>query len=91
MRQQPNHQTFAQVYQNFTVHASFRITIDGTGWPRTARIPVFEEDLLHAMDQNSGTSVQALAFATGKSRATVHRVLQGEALHSFHEQRVQIL
>ncbi|GFV84078.1 hypothetical protein TNCV_3037401 [Trichonephila clavipes] len=72
------------------VHGSFRVTIEGIGWPRTARTPVFEDEL-HAVDQNTGTSVQALAVATGGSRATVSRVLQSEVLHPFHVQRPQIL
>ncbi|GFQ77171.1 hypothetical protein TNCT_21631 [Trichonephila clavata] len=55
-------------------HGSFRVAIEGTGWPRTARSPTFEEGVLHAVDQNPGTSIRALAVATRKSR-TVHRVL----------------
>ena len=33
--------------------------------------------------QNFSTSVQALAVTTGKSRTSVHRVLQSEVLHPF--------
>ncbi|GFX40167.1 hypothetical protein TNCV_4318021 [Trichonephila clavipes] len=54
---------------------------------RTARTPIF---VLHATDQNSGTSVWLLVIATGRSRTTVHRVLQDEVLNSLHEQRVQL-
>ncbi|GFY03290.1 hypothetical protein TNCV_1172491 [Trichonephila clavipes] len=41
--------------------------------------------------ENPGTSVRELAVATGRSRTTVHHVLQGEVLHPFHAQRVQLL
>lgn len=90
-RRQPNHQTFARVHQSLAEHGSFRAMIEGTGRPRTARTPVFEEGVLNAVDRNPDTSVRALAVATGTSRTTVHRVLQGEALHPFHVQRVQLL
>lgn len=90
-RRQPNHQTFARVHQNLANHGCFRVTIEGTGRPRTARTPIFEEGVLHAVDRNPGTSVRALAVATGRAGTTVHRVLQGEGLHPFHVQRVQLL
>ncbi|GFY29702.1 hypothetical protein TNCV_1812811 [Trichonephila clavipes] len=43
------------------------------------------------MVQNPSNSVWAFVVAKGRSRTTVHRVLQSEALHSFHVQRVQSL
>ncbi|GFW01257.1 DUF4817 domain-containing protein [Trichonephila clavipes] len=58
---------------------------------RIARTPIFEEGVLHAADQTPGTSVRALAASTGRSPTTIHRVLQGAALHPFHVQRVQSL
>ncbi|GFV38866.1 uncharacterized protein TNCV_2814821 [Trichonephila clavipes] len=90
-RRQPNHQTFARVHQNLVERGSFRATIKGTGRRRIARTPIFEEDVLHAVDQTPGTSVRALAASTGRSPTTIHRVLQGATLHPFHVQRVQSL
>ncbi|GFX00424.1 uncharacterized protein TNCV_2090741 [Trichonephila clavipes] len=90
-RRQPNHQTFARVHQNLVERGSFRATIEGTGRRRIARTPIFEEGVLHAVDQTPGTSVRALAASTGRSPTTIHRVLQGAALHPFHVQRVQSL
>ena len=58
--------------------------IKGTERSRTERTPIFEEGVLYAVDRNPGTSVRALAVATGRSCAPVHRVQQGEALHPFH-------
>ncbi|GFV53230.1 DUF4817 domain-containing protein [Trichonephila clavipes] len=66
-------------------------SIEGTGWPRTARIPMFEEGVLHAVNRNPGTSVWAFAAATGTPQTTVPHVQQGEAFHPFHVQRVQLL
>ncbi|GFR21784.1 hypothetical protein TNCT_717751 [Trichonephila clavata] len=43
------------------------------------------------LDQTPGTSVWPLAITNGKSGTTVPRVLQDEALHQFHVQRVQLL
>ncbi|GFX98880.1 DUF4817 domain-containing protein [Trichonephila clavipes] len=90
-RRQPNHQTFARVHQNLVERGSFRATIEGTGRRRIARTPIFEEGVLHAVDQTPGTSVRAHAASTGRSPTTIHRVLQGAALHPFHVQRVQSL
>ncbi|GFW46040.1 DUF4817 domain-containing protein [Trichonephila clavipes] len=90
-RRKPNHQTFARVHQNLVERGSFRATIEGTGRRRIARTPIFEEGVLHAVDQTPGTSVRALAASTGRSPTTIHRVLQGAALHPFHVQRVQSL
>ncbi|GFX82535.1 DUF4817 domain-containing protein [Trichonephila clavipes] len=90
-RRQPNHRMFARVHQNLVERGSFRATIEGTGRRRKARTPIFEEGALHAVDQTPGTSVRALAASTGKSPTTIHRVLQGAALHPFHVQRVQSL
>ena len=73
-RRQPNHH---RVRSGASEHGSFRATTESTGVPRTARTPIFEENVLHAVNQNPGTSVRALAVASGRSRATVHRVLQG--------------
>ncbi|GFT08897.1 uncharacterized protein TNCV_4104141 [Trichonephila clavipes] len=70
---------------------SFRATIEGSGRRRIARTPIFEGGVLHAVDQTPGTSVRALAASTGRSPTTIHRVLQGAALHPFHVQRVQSL
>ncbi|GFT97666.1 transposase-like protein [Trichonephila clavipes] len=89
-RRQPNHQTFARVHQNLVERGSFRATIEGTGRRRIARTPIFEEGVLHAVDQTPGTSVRALAASTGRF-PTIHRVLQGAALHPFHVQRVKSL
>ncbi|GFU26863.1 hypothetical protein NPIL_316521 [Nephila pilipes] len=44
-----------------------------------------------AMYRNPGTRVHILVAATGKSRSTVWRILQCEALQTFHLQRVQLL
>ncbi|GFX95674.1 uncharacterized protein TNCV_4886001 [Trichonephila clavipes] len=74
-RRQPNHQTFARVHQNLVERGSFRATIEGTIRRRIARTPIFEEGVLHAVDQTPGTSVRALAASTGKSPTTIHRVL----------------
>ncbi|GFY32446.1 uncharacterized protein TNCV_3559541 [Trichonephila clavipes] len=63
-RRQPNHQTFAWVHQNLVERGSFRATIEGTGRRRIARTPIFEEGVLHAVDQTPGTSVRALAAST---------------------------
>ncbi|GFY09750.1 DUF4817 domain-containing protein [Trichonephila clavipes] len=90
-RRQPNHQTFARVHQNLVERGSFRAAIEGTGRRRLARTPIFEEGVLHAVNQTPGTSVRALAASTGRSPTTIHRVLQGAALHPFHVQRVQSL
>ncbi|GFW07589.1 DUF4817 domain-containing protein [Trichonephila clavipes] len=90
-RRQPNHQTFARVHQNLVERGSFRATIEGTGRRQIARTPIFEEGVLHSVDQTPGTSVRALAASTGRSPTTIHRVLQGTALHPFHVQRVQSL
>ncbi|GFV01340.1 general transcription factor II-I repeat domain-containing protein 2B [Trichonephila clavipes] len=90
-RRQPNHQTFARVHQNLVERGSFRAAIEGTGRRRIARTPIFEEGVLHAVDQTPGTSVRALAASTGRSPTTIHRVLQGAALHPFQVQRVQSL
>ncbi|GFX39440.1 hypothetical protein TNCV_2668021 [Trichonephila clavipes] len=68
-----------------------RATIEGTGLRRIARTLIFEEGVLHAMDQTPATSVRALAASTGRSPTTIHRVLQGAVLHPFHGQRVQSL
>ncbi|GFU69550.1 DUF4817 domain-containing protein [Trichonephila clavipes] len=89
-RRQPNHQTFAQVHHNLVERGSFRATIEGTGWRRIART-IFEEGVLHPVDQTPGTSVRALAASAGRSPTTIHPVLQGAALHPFHVQRVQSL
>ena len=43
------------------------------------------------VDEDPDTSIQTLSVATGRSRRAVHRVLQDEALHLFHVQRVQLL
>ncbi|GFW99734.1 hypothetical protein TNCV_3419641 [Trichonephila clavipes] len=48
-RWQPNDQTYAEMHQNLAEHGSFRVTIEGTGWPRTARAPIFEEGVLHVV------------------------------------------
>ncbi|GFV73483.1 DUF4817 domain-containing protein [Trichonephila clavipes] len=90
-RRQQNHQTFSRVHQNLVERGSFRATIEGTGRRRIARTPIFEKGVLHAVDQTPGTSVRALAASTGRSPTTIHRVLQGAALHPFHVQRVQSL
>ncbi|GFT56432.1 DUF4817 domain-containing protein [Trichonephila clavipes] len=52
---------------------------------------IFEEGVLHAVDQTPGTSIRALAASNGRSPTTIHRVLQGAALHPSHVQRVQSL
>ncbi|GFU62335.1 DUF4817 domain-containing protein [Trichonephila clavipes] len=90
-RRQLNHRTFTRVHQNLVERGSFRATIEGTGRRRTARTPIFDEGVLHAVDQTPGTSVRALAASTGRSPTTIHRVLHGAALHPFHVQRVQSL
>ncbi|GFW05562.1 DUF4817 domain-containing protein [Trichonephila clavipes] len=90
-RRQPNHQMFVRVHQNLVERGSFRATIEGTGRRRIARTPIFEEGVLHAVDQTPGPSVRALAASTGRSPTTIHRVLQSAALHPFHVQRVQSL
>ncbi|GFV88974.1 DUF4817 domain-containing protein [Trichonephila clavipes] len=59
-RRQPNHQMFAGMHQNLVERGFFRATIEGTGRRRIARTPIFEEGVLHAVDQTSGTSVRAL-------------------------------
>ncbi|GFW46177.1 hypothetical protein TNCV_4210561 [Trichonephila clavipes] len=51
---------FTQVHQNLE-HGSFRDAIKGTGWPRTARILIFEEGVLHAMNKIPDTSVRVHA------------------------------
>ncbi|GFX07880.1 hypothetical protein TNCV_4161491 [Trichonephila clavipes] len=76
MRQQPNQQTFTLVLQNLVEHGSFRAAIEGTGRLRTAKTPIFEESVLHAVDRNPNTSVQALPVASKSSRTTLHHVLQ---------------
>ncbi|GFT76615.1 uncharacterized protein TNCV_3678501 [Trichonephila clavipes] len=63
-RRQPNHQTFARGHQNLAEHGSFRATIESTGWPRTARTPIFEEGVLHAVNPNPGSGIRVLAVAT---------------------------
>lgn len=91
MRRQPNPQMFALVYQNIVERESFRATMQNTSWPRTARIPIMEEGLLHSVDRSPASSVGALAAGIGTSRSTFHRVLQGKALNPFHVQRAQLL
>ena len=46
---------------------------------------------MHAVDRNPTTSVRALDVGTRKSETTVRRVLQGEVLHPFQVQRMQLL
>ena len=70
---------------------SFMTTIEGSGRHRAARTRKIEEGVLHAVDRNPSTSVWALAVATGRSWATFHRVLQGEALRLFNVERLQLL
>ena len=90
-RRQPNHQTFARLHQNLAVHGSIKATIESTGQQRIARTTMFEEGVLYAVAWNPDIKVRALAVAIGRSRTTVHRVLQGEALDPFHVRRVQLL
>ncbi|GFS48443.1 hypothetical protein TNCV_2297631 [Trichonephila clavipes] len=54
---------------------------------------IFEGRGSHAVDQNSSTIVRehAIELEDPRSRATVHRALQNEALHPFHVHRVQLL
>lgn len=82
---------FARVHQELVERGSFTATMQNTGRPRTARTLIFEESLLHAMVGKPETSVRTLAAATETSPSTVHHVLQGEALQSFHLQIVQLL
>ena len=77
MRMKPNHQTFTRVHPNLAEYEFFRATIKNIGWSRTAQTTIFEEGMLHAVNRNPGTSVWAFTIATGRSRTTVHRVLQG--------------
>ena len=88
MRGQSNHQTFLQVHQNLAAHGSIKTKVEDTGLPRIRRTPIFEESVLHAPDRNLGSSVRTLPIA---SPTSVHRALQGEALHQFHVERVQLL
>ena len=62
---------------------TFRTRIEGNWATVIARISICKEKILHAVNQNLNTSVRALAFAIGRSRTNVHRVLQDEALHPF--------
>ncbi|GFQ68960.1 hypothetical protein TNCT_548251 [Trichonephila clavata] len=47
--------------------------------------------MLHAVDQNPGNSVRVISVATRRSRTADKRILQEEALHSFHVQKVLLL
>ncbi|GFS83879.1 hypothetical protein TNCV_2363181 [Trichonephila clavipes] len=75
---QPNHQTFSRVYQNLVELGSFSTTKVPGGREQ------HEEGMLHAANQNSGTSVRSLVVANGRNQTTVHHVLQGKALHTLH-------
>ncbi|GFS84717.1 uncharacterized protein TNCV_4608201 [Trichonephila clavipes] len=74
-RRQSNHQTFTSVHQNLAEYGFFKVAIEGTGRLRTARTPVFEKGVLHAVDRNPSTSVRALTVAIERSRTTLHHVL----------------
>lgn len=50
-----------------------------------------EEQVLQEFERNPGNSVRRVAHALGRSRSTVHRVLQRNNLHPFHLQRVHKL
>ncbi|GFW50164.1 hypothetical protein TNCV_4695821 [Trichonephila clavipes] len=43
---------------------SFRATTESTGRQQAVRTPLFQEGVLHAVDQNLGTGVRALVVAT---------------------------
>ena len=58
------YQTFAWVHRNLVEHGSFRSTFEGTEQQQTAQTSLFEEGVLHAVDQNPGTSVLTPAIAT---------------------------
>lgn len=59
-----------------------------TGRPQTARTLILEKCLLHAVTRNHGISIRALAIATERLDQLSD---EGEALHLFHVQRVQLL
>ena len=76
---------FALLHQNLVEHGSFRTTA-----ANSMNIHIRRRCVL-CLDRYPSSSVRALADATGRSRRIVHCVLQGEALHPFHVQRVQLL
>ena len=92
-RWQPNRQTFIRVHQNLVEYGSSELHMKVLNKWRNWRpwTTIFEEGLLHAITQNHGTSVRALAVALKRSRTIVHRLLQGEALYPFHVHRGQLL
>ena len=69
-------------------HGSFEAIIDSTGLLQVARTLMFEEGVLHAVNQNPDNNVLALVITTDRSQ-TFHRILQGKDLHSFHVELLQ--
>ena len=50
-----------------------------------------DEAVLHAFEENDGSSVRQIARELNIPKSTVHRILQENGLHPYHYQRVQQL
>lgn len=90
-RHQPHHSLFARVHRNLCNYGSLRSSRTSEGRPRSTCSVVMEESVLDAVETNPSTSIRAVASALRVSRCSVQRVLNGELLHAFHLQRVQVL
>ncbi|GFT59418.1 hypothetical protein NPIL_87521 [Nephila pilipes] len=90
-RCQPKNQIIASAHQNIVLRGSIRVTMQSTRYPRIVRIHLREKGLLHSLDQNPENSVMALDTATGMFWSVARHLLQGETIHPFNLQSVQLL
>lgn len=88
-RQQPNHKTFAAVFQRLRQSGMLFPFAGDRGRKRDVRTPHVEENILQLVFEDPSVSIREMTSRTQVSRMSIWRVLNEQLLHPYHLQRVQ--
>lgn len=90
-RETPSHTIFYRVEQRLRERGTFRANRVNCGVQRNRRTPMFDEEVLHLIEENPRTSTRTIAHAMQTNHANVWRVLQEQLIYPYRPQRVQAL
>lgn len=90
-RHQPNHKTFAALFQRLaeTGMVLRETPLTDKGRPRTRRTHDFEEAILDHVAENPSVSTRQLAVTFNVDHMTAWRTIHDQLLYPYHLQRVQ--
>lgn len=90
-RQQPQHSTFASIFQRLSETGSLISSFEGRGRQKEVRTVALEENILQHIDEDPNLSTREVGAMLRVGNSTVWRVLHEQLLHPYHIQRVQSL